>query len=300
MSFAYAAGGGVDLDLNGRFAIRVFDAKFLHTSLPNGVNGTQRQLQISTGALMRFGGKGSAILAPASTAVKEPKRMSLSCSTTNQIVAAGQQVHITGETSADPDLYTIKYDWKTTAGVIHGDGSAITIDTANVKPGTYEVDGHAALSAYPWNASSCKVTFQVTRASEAQDQTLTTKFSAPPAGGGDDTVRDHLRDLFFNYDQSDLRPDAMNSMVDDAAYLISHPQLKITIAGYADERGSAEYNLALGMQRAVATRDALVSAGVAASRINVITYGKERSFCSDETEGCMQQNRRAQFVPDGQ
>jgi len=72
--------------------------------------------------------------------------------------------------------------------------------------------------------------------------------------------------------------------------------LKITIAGYADERGSAEYDLALGMQRAAVTRDALISAGVAASRIKVISYGKELSFCAEDTESCYQQNRRAQFV----
>ena len=297
-SFAYSAGGGLDVNLNERFALRAFDARFLHTSFPNGANGTQRQLQIAVGVVMRFGASGGTTPALLSTAVKEPKRISLSCSTTNQIVPAGQPVHITGETSIDPDLFTINYNWTTTGGVIHGDGSAITIDTANMKPGTYEVDGRAALSANPSNSSSCKVTFQVTRASEAQE--LTTKFSAPPASTGDDTARDHLRDLFFNYDQSDLRPDAMNSMIDDAAYLVSHPAVKITIAGYADERGSAEYNLALGMQRAVTTRDALVSAGVSATRINVISYGKERSFCSDDTDSCLQQNRRAQFVPDNQ
>lgn len=299
-SFAYAAGGGLDVNLNRRFAIRAFDAKFLHTAFPNGVNGTQRQLQISVGLVMRFGGSGGTVPRPSSTVAKEPKRISLSCSTSNQIVPAGQPVHITGETSVDPDVYPVNYAWTTTGGVIRGEGSAITIDTASVKPGTYEVDGRAALASNATNASSCKVAFQVTRASEAQDQILTTKFSAPPAGGGDDGVREHLRDLFFNYDQSDLRPDAVNATVDDAAFLMTHPEVKITIAGYADERGSAEYNLALGMQRAAATRDALVSAGVSASRIKVISYGKERSFCSEDTDSCLQQNRRAQLVPDGQ
>jgi peptidoglycan-associated lipoprotein len=299
-SFAYAAGGGIDVNLNHRFAIRAFDARLLHTSLPNGVNGSQRQLQIGVAVVMHFGGSGGATSIPPSTAAKAPKRMSLSCSTTNQIVPTGQPVHVTGETSVDPDLYTINYNWTTTGGVIRGDGSAITIDTTNMQPGVYEVNGRAALSTNPSNSSRCKVTFQVTRASQAQDQILITKFSAPPATGGDDSVRDHLRDLFFNYDQSDLRPDAVNSVVDDAAFLMGHPEVKITIAGYADERGSAEYNLALGMQRAVATRDALVSAGVASGRIRVISYGKERSFCSDDTDSCYQQNRRAQFVPDGQ
>jgi len=295
-SFTYATGGGLDLNLNQRFALRAFDAKLLHTSLPNGVNSTQRQLQISAGMVVRFGGTGGGTPAPVSALSRQPRRLSLSCSTSNQIVASGRPVHVTGETSVDPDLYTINYNWITTGGVIHGDGSAITIDTSNLKPGTYEVNGRAALSTNPSNSSSCKVTFQVTTAGEAQDQTLSTKFSAPPGGSEDDTLRDHLRDLFFNYDQSDLRPEAMTSAATDAAYLVSHPELKITIAGYADERGSAEYDLALGMQRAAVTRDALISAGVAASRIKVISYGKELSFCAEDTESCYQQNRRAQFV----
>jgi peptidoglycan-associated lipoprotein len=174
------------------------------------------------------------------------------------------------------------------------------VDTAKLQPGTYEVDGHAFLNADPSNASSCKVTFQVTRASEAQDAMMMTKLAAPPGESGSDRgTRDHLQDLFFNYDQSDLRPDAADAVVDNAAYLVAHPELKITIAGYADERGSAEYNIALGMQRAVATRDALVAGGVSLDRIEVISYGKERSFCSDDTENCFQMNRRAQVVPGG-
>jgi peptidoglycan-associated lipoprotein len=294
MSFAYAAGGGLDVNLNDRLAIRAFDARFLHTSLPNGVNGTQRQLQIGVGVVMRFGGSRQVAAAPVVAAVKAPKPITLSCSTANQIVPAGQLVHIIGETSADPDRYAINYNWTSTGGVIHGNGSAITVDTEKMTPGLYEVNGRAALSAYPSNSSSCKVTFQVTRGSEVQE--LTTKFSAPPGSARNDLAHDHLRDLFFDYDQSDLRPDAKYSVADNATYLVSHPELQVLIAGYADERGSAEYNLALGMQRAAMARDALVSAGVPASRIKLISYGKERSFCSDDTESCYQQNRRAQFV----
>jgi peptidoglycan-associated lipoprotein len=299
-SFAYAAGGGLDVNLSHRFAIRAFDAKFLHTSFPNGVNGTQRQLQIGVGLVARFGGSRSLAPMPAPTQSREPKRFSLNCSTTNQLVAVGQPVHITGETTLDPDLFSIHYSWSSTGGVIRGDGTAITIDTSNLKPGTYEVDGRASLDSNLSKTSSCKVTFQVTRASEAKDQILMTKFSAPPGGVYDDGTREHLKDLFFNYDQSDLRPDAANANVDNAAYLVAHPDIKLTIAGYADERGSAEYNLALGMQRAVAARDALISAGVEASRLKVISYGKERAFCADDDESCFQQNRRAQMVLDSQ
>ena len=72
--------------------------------------------------------------------------------------------------------------------------------------------------------------------------------------------------------------------------------LKIVIGGYCDERGSNEYNLALGQNRADAARNALVTAGVAANRIRVVSYGKEKPFCSESTEACWQQNRRAGFT----
>jgi peptidoglycan-associated lipoprotein len=205
-----------------------------------------------------------------------------------------------GETTLDPDVYPVAYNWSTNGGEIHGDGSVITIDTATLKPGTYQVDGKATLSSNPSNSSSCKVTFQITSASDTRGQILTTKFSAPPSGSYDEGAREHLRDLFFNYDQADLRPDAVNAIREDAAYLIAHPGITLTIAGYADERGSAEYNVALGMERATATRDALASNGVSASRIHLISYGKERSFCSEDAESCYQQNRRAQLLPEAQ
>ena len=83
-----------------------------------------------------------------------------------------------------------------------------------------------------------------------------------------------------------------------ATYLAAHPAIKVVIGGYCDDRGSAEYNLALGENRANAANTALVSAGVAASRIRVISYGKEKQFCTEENEACWQQNRRAQFSLD--
>jgi peptidoglycan-associated lipoprotein len=83
-----------------------------------------------------------------------------------------------------------------------------------------------------------------------------------------------------------------------AAYLVAHPDIRIVIGGYCDDRGSAEYNLALGENRANAAKTALVNAGVAAARIRVVSYGKEKQFCTDETEECWQENRRAQFSLD--
>jgi peptidoglycan-associated lipoprotein len=108
----------------------------------------------------------------------------------------------------------------------------------------------------------------------------------------------NVQDIFFDYDTYDLRGDAQTTLSRDASYLASHPTVKIVIGGYCDERGSNEYNLALGQNRADATQKALVTAGVSPSRIRVVSYGKEKPFCSDSTEECWQQNRRAGFTPD--
>jgi len=108
----------------------------------------------------------------------------------------------------------------------------------------------------------------------------------------------NVQDVFFDYDSYELRPDAAAATAQAASYLAAHPAIKVVIGGYCDDRGSAEYNLALGENRANAARTALTSAGVAASRLRVISYGKEKQFCTEENESCWQQNRRAQFSLD--
>jgi len=300
-SFAYSAGGGLDFNLNSRYSVRLFDVSFLHTSFPNGANGTQRQLQINAGVVMHFGGAhGDAPQFVADTTpvshAKAIKDIALACYTNNHIVNSGKPVHISAETSADPDRYYFTYDWSTNGGAIVGHGNVITVNTDGLAPGTYSVAGHAVLDSNPSQSLSCKVEFEVASA-QSQNQQLMTKVAAPPGDNSFDiAAQKSLQDLFFNYDQADLRPDAARAVHEDAAFLIAHPSVRITIAGYADERGSAEYNVALGMERAEATRSALMSAGVEANRIEVISYGKERPFCSDGSDDCFQQNRRAQFV----
>jgi len=106
----------------------------------------------------------------------------------------------------------------------------------------------------------------------------------------------NVQDVFFDYDTYDIRTDAQATLSRDASYLVSHPNVKVVIGGYCDERGSNEYNLGLGQSRADATKNALVTAGVAASRIRVVSYGKEKPFCSESTEECWQQNRRGGFT----
>ena len=114
----------------------------------------------------------------------------------------------------------------------------------------------------------------------------------------DQEFKANVQDIFYDYDTADLRSDAQATLSKDAAYLNSHPDIKIVIGGYCDERGSNEYNLALGQNRADAAKTALVNAGVAATRIRVISYGKEKPFCTESTEDCWQLNRRAGFSMD--
>lgn len=116
--------------------------------------------------------------------------------------------------------------------------------------------------------------------------------------GSDAAFHAAVKDIFFGYDSYEVSSEAESDVANAARYLNGHPAIKVLIGGYCDDRGSAEYNITLGENRANAAKDALVSAGVSAGRIRVVSYGKERQFCTEETESCWQQNRRAQFMVD--
>jgi peptidoglycan-associated lipoprotein len=107
----------------------------------------------------------------------------------------------------------------------------------------------------------------------------------------------NVKDIFFSYDNADVRADEQTDVSGDAAFLAGHPALKVVIEGHCDERGSDEYNLTLGESRADKIKNALIQQGVSSDRIKVISLGKERPFCSSaENDACWQQNRRAHFV----
>jgi peptidoglycan-associated lipoprotein len=105
-----------------------------------------------------------------------------------------------------------------------------------------------------------------------------------------------VKDAYFEYDKADVRPDARDALSQTAQFLRSYPQIKVVIEGHCDERGSTEYNLALGDRRAAAAKQFLVSLGITTDRMETVSYGKERPFCSASTEECYQQNRRAHIV----
>ncbi len=105
-----------------------------------------------------------------------------------------------------------------------------------------------------------------------------------------------LQPAFFDYDSSDITPDAQKALDGDAALLKKYPGWMITIEGHCDERGTAEYNLALGERRAVAARTYLVSLGISADRLRTVSYGKEFPFDPGHDDAAWSKNRRAHFV----
>jgi peptidoglycan-associated lipoprotein len=102
--------------------------------------------------------------------------------------------------------------------------------------------------------------------------------------------------VHFELDRYDLSPEAEATLQRQAALLQNHPQIVVSIEGHADERGTREYNLALGERRADTVRNYLMALGVMAERVTVISYGKERPECPEAAEGCWSQNRRGVTV----
>lgn len=110
------------------------------------------------------------------------------------------------------------------------------------------------------------------------------------AGGGP------LKDINFNFDSADLSQTARAALKENADWLKGNPAVRVQIEGHCDERGAADYNMALGAKRAQAAMDYLATLGVAANRMSTISYGEEIPVCREHTEDCWAKNRRARFV----
>ena len=157
-----------------------------------------------------------------------------------------------------------------------------------------------------------------TKVSPAESTTYTITASGP-GGSADSTVRvtvsapaptpppatnatleemflKEVQDAYFDLDKADVRPDARSALAKTADFLRNYPQVKVVVEGHCDERGSTEYNLALGDRRAAAVKQYLVSLGIGADRMSTVSYGKEKPFCMESNEACWQKNRRGHFV----
>jgi peptidoglycan-associated lipoprotein len=118
----------------------------------------------------------------------------------------------------------------------------------------------------------------------------------PPSLTEQQLFAQSVKDIYFEYDKGDIRADQQSVLQADAQFLQQHPNIHVTIEGHCDERGSTEYNLALGTNRADAVKNALIQSGVGGDRIKTISYGKEKPFCTESNESCWQQNRVGHFV----
>jgi peptidoglycan-associated lipoprotein len=148
----------------------------------------------------------------------------------------------------------------------------------------------------PGGTDTRSVTVEVSAALRPPDRT-----DRPPTQSGASMLQSQGQDAYFDYDSHDIRPDARTALTADADLLrrifAQEPNFTVIVEGHCDERGSAEYNLALGDRRASTAKDFLVQLGVPGDKLKTISYGKERPQCTDPSESCYQKNRRAHLAP---
>jgi peptidoglycan-associated lipoprotein len=194
------------------------------------------------------------------------------------------------------------------ATIQSGQSSTLTWSTQNATDIALDgnkVDASGSQSVSPRQTTTYHLTAK--GAGGTQDATATVTVTAPPPPPtptptpapsltDDQILAQALTDIYFDYDKSDLRPESQQVLARGAQVIAAHPNWIVRIEGNCDERGSTEYNLALGERRAAAAQQALVQGGVNASQLRTISYGKEKPVCTESTEDCWQKNRRDHFV----
>jgi peptidoglycan-associated lipoprotein len=187
---------------------------------------------------------------------------------------------------------------------VSGDASSIAIS-----PGIGTVAASGSRRVFP--SQTTVYTLTVTGPGGTAERSATVTVNTPPPAPPPpaprptrtlaDILASDIQDAYFDYDKSDIREDARNTLTRNADVLKTalqqFPTATILIEGHCDERGSAEYNLGLADRRAAAAREFLVQLGVSADRLKTVSYGKERPGCTEANEGCWQKNRRAHFAP---
>ena len=227
------------------------------------------------GALMMLSACGKKATPPPPPPPPPPPAPTASISVSPNSIQAGQSASLTWQTS---------------------NASDVSID------GIGAVQPNGSQSVNPTDSTTYHLVAKGSGGSQEATARLTvTPAAAPPpppttSVTDEDLFSQNIKDVYFDYDKADVRGDQQSSVQADVAFLNQHANISITIEGHCDERGSTDYNLALGDQRASAVKNALTAGGISASRIKTISYGKEKPFCSESNEACWQQNRRGHFV----
>ena len=185
-----------------------------------------------------------------------------------------------------------------------GQSASLTWQTSNATDvsidGIGAVQPNGSQSVNPTDSITYHLTAKGSGGSQEATARLTVTQAPPPppttSVSDEDLFSQNIKDVYFDYDKSDVRGDQQSSVQSDVQFLTQHGNMNITVEGHCDERGSTDYNLALGDQRAAAVKNALSSGGISASRIKTISYGKEKPFCTESNEACWQQNRRGHLV----
>ena len=187
-----------------------------------------------------------------------------------------------------------------------GQAASLTWQTSNATDvsidGIGAVQPNGSQSVTPTDSTTYHLVAKGAGGTQEATARLTVTQPPPPPPAPAPTVTDedlfsqNIKDIYFDYDKADIRGDQRASIQADMTFLTQHSNINITIEGHCDERGSTDYNLALGDQRASAVKNELTTAGISASRIKTISYGKEKPFCTESNEACWQQNRRGHFV----
>lgn len=167
--------------------------------------------------------------------------------------------------------------------------------------GIGKVDPSGSTTVNPDQSTTYRLVAKNDTGTQEATARVTVNPAAPPppvqsSGTEEQLFSQNIKDVFYDYDSYDISSQYQSVLQANARFLTQHPNMKFTIEGHCDERGSTEYNLALGDNRATAAKQALVQMGVTPDRIRTISYGKEKPFCTESNEQCWQQNRRAHFV----
>ena len=227
------------------------------------------------GALLTLGACGKKAVPPPPPPPPPPPAPTASISVNPNTIQAGQSASLT---------------WQT------GNATDVSID------GIGAVQPNGSQSVSPSDSTTYHLVAKGSGGTQEATARLTVTPAAappPPTTGSateEELFSQNVKDVYFDYDKADVRGDQRAAIQADAAFLNQHPSINITIEGHCDERGSTDYNLALGDQRASAVKNDLTTAGISGSRIKTISYGKEKPFCTESNEACWQQNRRGHLV----
>ena len=191
-----------------------------------------------------------------------------------------------------------------------GQSTTLTWETANANDISIDADGittqtlgpqqpRGSLQVAPSDSTTYTLYAKGPGGKESASARVTVTVPPPPATPAgpseDELFAQNVKDIYFDYDKADIRYDQQSAIERDAAFLSQHPKINLTVEGHCDERGSIEYNLALGDKRANAVKEMLVAGGVSSANVKTMSYGKEKPACDEHDESCWQQNRRGHF-----